>query len=141
MLTVRVRQKLRTQANFSRISKGHTFTLPKLFSFAMKESSVAECKQLIAKGHQYLDVRTPEEYAAGHAEGTKNIPVSLNVNGTMTPNANFIPLVLKAFPNKSVPLVVGCKSGRRSAAAIGKMEGEGYTILVNMKGGYDAWCA
>ena len=37
--------------------------------------------------------------------------------------------------------MVGCKSGRRSALACEQMAAAGYTDLVNVAGGFDAWLA
>ncbi len=45
------------------------------------------------------------------------------------------------FPNKGAGLVVGCKSGRRSTLACEQLAAAGYTDLVNMSGGFDAWLA
>lgn len=41
-----------------------------------------------------------------------------------------------AFPDKDAPLVVGCLSGKRSAAACDILAGAGYTSLSNVEGGY-----
>lgn len=116
---------------------GRTYTFR-----AMVEKGAGECKELVSSGsHRYLDVRTPEEYGAEHAEGAVNVPVMLSQDGKMTPNDNFLSQVQQQFPGKDEQLVVGCKSGKRSAMAIEKMQGEGYTNLINLQGGYDAWKA
>ena len=75
-----------------------------------------------------LDVRTAEEYAAGHLRGAANIDWY---------GADFIDLVEKTYP-KGTPLAVYCRSGRRSAEASAKLAKAGYT-LYNMLGGYLAW--
>jgi rhodanese-related sulfurtransferase len=109
---------------------------------ADKAAKPDEVKKLLNAGsHKYLDVRTPAEYNTGHVDGATNVPVMLNVDGTMAPNAEFLAQVEAKFPKKDTALVVGCKSGRRSAAAIEKMSVVGYTNLTNMTGGYDAWLA
>lgn len=97
-------------------------------------------RKLLDEGsHKYLDVRTPEEYKAGHVDGATNIPLMLNVGHTMTHNDDFLAQVQTKIPQKETPLVVGCKSGKRSAAAIEKLSAAGYTDLTNLTGGYDAW--
>uniref|UniRef100_A0A803R7G9 Rhodanese domain-containing protein n=1 Tax=Cannabis sativa TaxID=3483 RepID=A0A803R7G9_CANSA len=35
--------------------------------------------ELLQAGHRYLDVRTPEEFSAGHAPGAVNIPYMYRV--------------------------------------------------------------
>ena len=73
----------------------------------MKESSPAECKSLLTEGeHKYLDVRTPEEFQAGHVEGATNVPVMLKKDGNMTPNEEFLPKVQGAFPDKVLLLML-----------------------------------
>lgn len=57
---------------------------------AMREVSVAEASELSASSaYTYLDVRTPEEFAAGHAPNSINIPVMLSSGGAMVPNPDF----------------------------------------------------
>ncbi|WP_223158893.1 rhodanese-like domain-containing protein [Microcella alkalica] len=73
-----------------------------------------------------LDVRTAEEYASGHLEGALNIDVQ---------GADFDALVGELPTDADV--VVYCRSGNRSAAAIDRMEQLGFTSLVNA-GGLDA---
>lgn len=62
-------------------------------------------KEKICQGAQLLDVRTEEEFEAGHARGAVHIPLSLlpKKYETMQPNS---------------PVVVVCESGARSAQAV-----------------------
>ena len=81
------------------------------------------------KGAVALDVRTPEEYAAGHLAGAVNINWFAD---------GFLAQVEAAFP-KETPLAVYCRSGRRSAAAAERLTKAGYTCVCNLLGGYLAW--
>jgi rhodanese-related sulfurtransferase len=93
----------------------------------------AEAKRLIDdEGYAYLDVRTVEEFDAGHPAGAYNVPI---VHAGMTPNGEFVSVVEAAFP-KDAHLVVGCKSGGRSARAAEILASRGYENVVNMDGGF-----
>lgn len=85
----------------------------------------------------YLDVRTPEEFAEGHAPGAKNIPIMLRdpASGRMVPNPEFLN-VAQANLKPGENLVVGCKSGGRSATACQVLEQAGYQSLKNIVGGF-----
>ncbi|MBE7003936.1 MAG: rhodanese-like domain-containing protein [Ruminococcaceae bacterium] len=78
------------------------------------------------QGAVLLDVRNPDEYAAGHIGGSVNLPLSA------------ISEAAERIPDKSTPLFVYCLSGRRSSSAIGALEAMGYTNLVSI-GGIRAW--
>ena len=76
-----------------------------------------------------LDVRTPEEYVfVGHPAMAHNIPFQLfnyklavqNKGPLMTPNPNFIAEVSRKFKTSDTILVI-CRSGNRSAAAVNAM--------------------
>ena len=75
-----------------------------------------------------LDVRTPEEYAAGHIEGALNIDVK---------DSLFISNVQAQIAQGS-KVAVYCRSGRRSLIAAGQMVEKGYDV-VNLEGGFLAW--
>jgi rhodanese-related sulfurtransferase len=75
-----------------------------------------------------LDVRTPEEVAAGI------IPGAVNIDFTAPDFAEKI-----AGLDKDKTYYVYCKVGGRSAKAIDKMKGTGFKSLYNLEGGYDAW--
>jgi rhodanese-related sulfurtransferase len=83
-------------------------------------------KRLADAGAVVLDVRTPAEFAAGHVPGARNIPV----DEVERRAAELGPI--------STPIVVYCKSGRRSAAAIEALSRLGYSRLWNA-GGYEGW--
>ncbi|GIL78354.1 hypothetical protein Vretimale_7701 [Volvox reticuliferus] len=101
----------------------------------------AEAQQMLQdEGYKYLDVRTAEEYVAGHAPSAINVPVVFLGSG-MSPNPAFLSEVQRAFPKKDESLVVGCKSGRRSLMAIELLSQAGYCNLVNLTGGFDLWAA
>jgi rhodanese-related sulfurtransferase len=75
-----------------------------------------------------VDVREPDEFAAGHIEGARLMPL-----GTVDKNYRDLP--------KDVKLVVYCRSGKRSAKAVSFLTAHGYTNAVSLDGGYLAWTA
>ena len=89
-----------------------------------------------AKPAIYLDVRTAEEFAQGHVPGAYCIPIrQLTPTGMMQPNEDF-PRVVQAHVPKDATIIVGCKSGQRSAQAADLMVRLGYTDVSNMLGGF-----
>jgi rhodanese-related sulfurtransferase len=99
----------------------------------------AECKELLKEGFSYLDVRTPEEFGAGHCDGAANVPIMFKQGNNMEMNAGFLEAIRSSYPDKASKLVVGCASGKRSQKAIDVMKADGYTNLTNLNGGYTAW--
>ena len=79
-----------------------------------------------------LDVREPDEYAAGHLPGAVNIPRGLlefKVSGT------------PAFERRDLKIVVYCKTGGRAALAACALHEMGYVSVQSVAGGIDAWVA
>jgi rhodanese-related sulfurtransferase len=82
----------------------------------------AGLKALLAKDKVVvLDVRTVEEYAAGHLPGAVLLPYD-----AIDPTA-----AAKLIAKKTTPVVVYCHSGRRSAIAAKTLLGLGYTKVVD----------
>lgn len=90
---------------------------------------------LLDDGYVYVDVRTVEEFDAGHPPGAYNIPILVRSGMGMQPNPAFVRAVQKHFA-KDQRIVFGCKAGGRSARACEIMAAQGYATLVNMEGGY-----
>lgn len=105
----------------------------------MKEESPSRCKELLVAGYKYLDVRTKQEFEGGHFDTATNIQFMVQGDGGMAPNPDFLAQVHDNFPDKTIQLVVGCQSGKRSSMAVQALQGDGYSNLVNMAGGYAAW--
>ena len=84
-----------------------------------------EARALIDAGAQAIDVRTPEEFDAGHLVGAVNVDVQA---------ADFHER-LRGLA-KSDSYVVYCRSGSRAAAAADMMIDMGFTDVVNA-GGFD----
>lgn len=82
------------------------------------------------KSVQLVDVRTPDEYADGHLHGAKNIDIY---------HTDFLPTALKTL-DKSRPVAVYCRSGKRSADAADRLAANGYRVT-NLEGGILAWTA
>jgi rhodanese-related sulfurtransferase len=85
----------------------------------------------------YLDVRTPEEFEAGHPAGARNVPVLLLDAATRqaTPNPDFVATVERHFPPATI-LLVGCQSGVRSRRACDLLAQAGYRDVRNVDGGF-----
>ena len=77
-----------------------------------------------------LDVRTPEEFAAGHLKN------AININYY---DKDFAQRVSSLDKRKKV--VVYCAVGGRGGQALTKMDALGFQYVLNMKGGYNAWKA
>ena len=74
-------------------------------------------------GYIILDVRRPDEFAAGH------IPNAINV-----PNESIGTSEIPELPDKDQLILVYCRSGRRSKEASEKLVKLGYTNIVEFGG-------
>lgn len=75
-----------------------------------------------------IDVREPDEYAAGHVLNARNIPLA-QLKGRASELAK----------QKDKPLIVVCATGQRSSGAIAILKQEGFSNLFNLQGGFGAW--
>ena len=73
-----------------------------------------------------LDVRQPGEYQESHLPGAKLIP---------------LPQLSNSLDQleKNKPILVYCAIGGRSRVAAQQLAGEGFTKIINLKGGIKAW--
>jgi rhodanese-related sulfurtransferase len=78
-----------------------------------------------------LDVRTPEEFAAGHVPGAINVPHD-QVEARL-------PELQTKLGGKDV--VVYCRSGRRAGMALSVLEQAGFRRLGHLEGDMNAWSA
>ena len=91
------------------------------------------------QGYICLDVRTEEEFAAGHIPAAVNIPVVEKnpMELGLVPNPDFLSQVEQQF-DKDMKIITLCLRGTRSMHAAMMMMALGYTEVVDMQGGYDA---
>jgi phage shock protein E len=84
-----------------------------------------KARALLSGSPQYIlvDVRTPAEYEAGHIPGAVLIP-----NETITTTRP------QQLPDVNAPVIVYCRSGRRSADAARKLTAMGYTAVFDLGG-------
>lgn len=92
-----------------------------------RSKPISEVSQKELKNGILVDVRTPEEYHAGHLEGARNMNLFME---------DFVS-VASTLP-KEKTLYVYCKMGGRSTRAAEVLDSLGYDV-VNLLGGYDAW--
>ena len=87
-----------------------------MFSMLFGRKQVHEGRKLVAEGALLLDVRTPSEFAEGHAESATNIPVQ-----DLSARIHEVP--------KGASVVVYCRSGGRSAMAAQILRARGHHVL------------
>ncbi|HRY10214.1 MAG TPA: rhodanese-like domain-containing protein [Candidatus Nanopelagicales bacterium] len=85
---------------------------------------------LTQPGVTVLDVRTPEEFAAGHLKDAQNLDV----------NSPAFAATLKTLPKDAV-YAVYCRTGHRSGTAVAQMVDLGFTRVFHLAGGVTAWQA
>ncbi|KAI9080498.1 hypothetical protein K1719_037612 [Acacia pycnantha] len=94
--------------------------------------------ELLLAGHRYLDVRTLDEFHAGHAPGAINVPYMYRLGSGMTKNDNFVAEVSSHF-RKDDEIIVGCELGKRSMMAATDLLAAGFSAITDIAGGYAAW--
>ena len=120
------------------------FTLSACNSTAQKETSTqqpsvevnyniltaAEFKVALGKEEnpQLIDVRTTQEFEAGSIIGAKNYDI---LNGSFKKKLGTL--------NKNKPVYVFCRSGGRSGKASAMLQKNGFTHIIDLKGGFDEW--
>lgn len=99
--------------------------------WGQKNISAAEFHDMISKDSklQIVDVRTPQEFAAGHIKGAVNVDFR---------DPNFEKNIGKAVKKKKTVMVY-CRSGRRSLNAMNLMVKNGFKEVYNMEGGMLVW--
>lgn len=93
-------------------------------------SPKTDFKALIDKGAVIVDVRTREEFSSGHIDGSVNYPL------------DSLASKMEELKKHRNPVIVVCRSGARSAAAVTQLKaagieaynGGGWTVLEKLIG-------
>ena len=96
----------------------------------MEQITVEEIKKRLDAGEKLtiIDVRNPDEHAAGSLPGSILIPLPELPNRLAELDAH-----------KNEEIIVHCQKGGRSARACGLLQSSGFSHPVNVTGGYEAW--
>lgn len=84
------------------------------------KTSPEQVRRLIGEGAALIDVRTVGEFASGHLEGARNLPLSQ------------LPARMVELGDKNAPLVVYCRSGARSGQAKRLLERAGFSAVYDL---------
>ena len=96
-----------------------------------KRASILEATQMINRNKTtILDVRTPEQFAAGHLRDAKNIPLS-----------DLGSRIGELDKQKTKAIVVVCQQGSRAEKAVKMLQKAGFDDVVSLDGGLTAWTA
>ena len=94
---------------------------------ASVEKPAGETVKIDLENAVLLDVRSGEEFASGHLRGARNIPHD-RIAGE----------IASAAPDKTVKIVLYCRSGRRADTALKTLNSMGYENVLNLGGLEDA---
>ena len=114
-------------------SKGADMATEKRVAHTLKNISAQEANDLIQQrktdpNFVILDIRTPQEFAAGRLEGAINLDFYA---------PNFKDSLNALDKNKTYMMY--CRSGNRSGKALSMMEGQNFMDVYNMTGGIGSW--
>lgn len=93
-----------------------------------KTVKVEQVTALQSAGSLVLDVREDSEYVEAHIAGS-----------TLIPLGQLAQRLQELGADKSKPVVLICRSGRRSAQALTILEQAGFSAASNVEGGMIAW--
>ena len=74
-----------------------------------------------------IDVSEPDEFAKGHPNGARNVPLGRLEGAKELPS------------NKTLPLIVVCPTGARAGRAVALLRKSGYERAHSLTGGLAAW--
>lgn len=83
--------------------------------------------QVINAGAAIVDVRAPEQFAAGHIVDARNVPADELLNKPDT------------LKNQKKNTLLVCETGTKSAEVVTKLRKEGLDNVFSVKGGLAAW--
>jgi rhodanese-related sulfurtransferase len=92
--------------------------------------SPQEAVMLINRGALVVDIRSNEDFEAGHISGARRVPSDQIVTGATA---------IERFKEKTI--VTYCESGVTAAAAARQLIRHGFKHPVNLRGGIQAWRA
>ena len=104
---------------------------PARFRYPERQLTVPEFEDALRINRRnalLLDVREPAEYRSGHLPGAEMMPLR-----TIIEDAERLP--------RDRPILLVCRSGRRSTRAMHWLIGLGFDEVVNLKGGILSWKA
>ena len=91
--------------------------------------SATEAVMLMSRGKPLiLDVRDATEFATGHIQGAKNIPL-----------AELATRIKEIEKFKDKPVLVHCQRGMRAKSACSILRAQQFNQLNNLQGGLDNW--
>ena len=90
--------------------------------------SPAEAVRLVNAGAVIVDIRTREDFEAGHIAGAKHVPGAAIADGAKP---------LERFKDKAV--IAYCDSGMTAGAAARQLGRLGFAKAYNLRGGLAAW--
>jgi|SRR5690606_26581560 len=90
--------------------------------------SAQEAIQLMNQGAPVYDLRTAEEFAAGHINGARHLAPAQQANAAEQ---------LKKFRDRLLLLV--CEDGSRASALTRTLHAAGFTKVFNLRGGLKGW--
>ncbi|WP_394780134.1 rhodanese-like domain-containing protein [Undibacterium sp.] len=112
------------------IASGIALLVPVLQRRGAKVSSL-QATQFMNQGKTLvLDVRNAEEFASGHLQNAKNIPLA------ELPNR-----IKEIEKSKNATTIVVCDRGIRSASALSILKNAGFEQAFSLEGGQSAWTA
>ena len=120
-----------------------TYTAQDLVAQARAVIEEIDSKRLLAMqadGKPVIDVREPEEFAAGHLPGAVNIPrgvLEFQVDGHPALNFRTDP----HLSHRREPVILYCRTGGRSALAAEALKRLGFDRPLSLAGGYLQWTA
>lgn len=89
--------------------------------------STLQATQLLNKGKvSVVDVRTPDEFKAGHLRQSRNIPLD-----QLSARSGEL--------DKAAPVLVVCGVGTRAARAAGQLRRAGFDKVYVLGGGFNEW--
>lgn len=112
------------------IGSGAALLIPTLMRRGDKVTTL-QATQLINQGKTLLlDVRDPAEFAAGHMRDARNIPLK-----------ELSKRIAELDKFKARTVIVVCSSGMQSSRATGILRTAGFSSVVSLSGGLNAWQA
>jgi rhodanese-related sulfurtransferase len=90
--------------------------------------STAQAVQLLNGGALAIDLRSREDYAAGHIASARHVPGSAIAEGASG---------LMKWKDK--PLIAYCENGNLGGSAVRELGRLGFTQAYNLRGGIAAW--